>query len=159
MSALLSQINSVAIQHVLEGDAADLKKVRDAICKWIKFEIQKSQPHGVDGATAAAIYLAIQKFIAAVHAAQRYAKAKQAADAINSEYEVKVEFEELKSKMTANHVLEGAEKDRYDEILDRLSRMDADLAEQQSIFVEKLNAVWAQVPDEFKPAGSQWGPK
>jgi hypothetical protein len=155
MNALLSQINGVAIEHVLEGDKATLEGMRDAICNWIEFEIQKSQPHDVGGATAAAISVAIQKFIAAVHAAQRYAKAKQAVDA--SESKNKVEFDELQRKLRADKVLKGAEESRYYALLDELKKLDGDALKEQLACHNELVAIQGLIPSECKPAGGQWG--
>lgn len=153
MNALLSQINGVAIEHVLEGDAADLEEMRKTICKWIHFESSK----GMSMAAAVAVSEAINKFIAAVEAAKRYAKAKKLAD--ETERENEVELNELKSKLIADKVLGGAEKSRYDTLLAELKKLDDDALHEQSICQNELDAIRDRVPLECKPAGGQWGYK
>lgn len=157
MDTLLAKIKGVVIEHVLDVDEAALEGMREAISNWIEFEIQKSQPHAVGAATVAAISIAIKKFIAAVHAAQRHARAKQAVDA--SESKNKVEFDELQRKLLVDKVLKGAEESRYDALLDELQKLDADALKEQLACHNELVAIQGLIPSECKPAGDQWGHK
>ncbi|HDS1139580.1 TPA: hypothetical protein QDZ75_003650 [Stenotrophomonas maltophilia] len=157
MNELLSEINGVAIEHVLEGDAATLEEIRKIICKWIRFESNKGMPAAAAAAAAAAVSEAIKKFIAAVEAAKRVANAKTLADAIENEN--KAEFYELQRRLMVDKVLKGAEKSRYDALLDELQKLDADVSQEQRIYQSELDAIWARVPSEWKPAGGQLGHK
>ncbi|WP_223485346.1 hypothetical protein [Stenotrophomonas indicatrix] len=153
MNELLFQINGVAVEDVLEGDAATLEEIRKIICKWIHIESNKGMP----AAAAAAVSEAIKKFIAAVEAAKRVAKAKTMVDEFESEN--KAEFHELQRRLMVDKVLKGAEKSSYDALLVELQKLDADVSQEQLIYQSELDAIWARVPLEWKPAGGQLGHK
>jgi hypothetical protein len=151
MNDLLAKINCVEIEHVLDVDAATLGAQRVAICEWIEFESKRGKK-GMPQAAVAAVLESIQRFRAAIQAAQRKAKAQKEVKAIEPE------FEELKAQ-NSKSAFEGAEKVRFDTFSAEIAKLDREFENEQSNVASALEAVWEGIPLKWTPLGNRRGLK